>query len=171
MNPMRDVRIEKITLNIGVGQPGDKLDKATKLLSTISGLKAVQTKTMKRIPTWGLRPNLPLGTKVTIRGKKAFDLLGRLFKAGNNKIKETKFDQFGNFSFGVEEYINIPGVEYDPEVGVIGLEVAVTLSRSGYRIKIRKNRRNKIGLKHKVTKQDAIEFVKKAFKVEVELEE
>lgn len=165
MNEMTKIRIEKITLNIGVGEAGDKLNKATKLLEGITGVKSVQTKTMKRIPSWGLRPNLPIGTKVTLRGKKAEEILSRLFKAVDNKISPRKFDANGNFSFGVKEYLDIPGVEYDPNIGVIGLEVAVTLEKPGYRIKKRKLNQSKIGRKHLITKEEAKDFIKNKFSV------
>ena len=167
MNPMRQIRIEKVTLNIGVGQPGEKLDKAVKLLNTISGLKAVQTKTMKRIPDWGVRPNLLVGCKVTIRGKKAHQLLGNLLQAINNTINPSHFDRNGNFSFGIEEYINIPGVEYDVDIGILGLDVAVTLARPGFRISKRKLKQKKLSARHRITKEEAIEYVKKEFNANI----
>src|SRR3989344_7049992 len=156
---MREIKIEKITLNMGVGSPGDKLNKAKRLLENISSSKPVETKTMKRIPTWGLRPKLAIGCKVTLRGKKAEELLGRLLKTVDNKLKESNFDDFGNFSFGIKEYIDIPGVEYNPEFGIIGLEAAVTLERTGFRIK-RRLKSGKIPSRHKIMKEDAIEFMK-----------
>ena len=139
MNSMKKIRTEKVTLNIGVGGPGDKLDKAMKLLNNISGVKSVQTKAgpSMRIPTWGVRPNLPIACKVTVRGEKAEKLLKRLLQAVDNKLPTRKFDKFGNFSFGIPEYIDIPDVPYDQSIGVIGLEVAVTLERPGFRIKRR----------------------------------
>ena len=166
MNKMQEIKLEKITLNIGVGESGDKLDKAVSLLKDISGAKPIKTKTTKRIPTWNIRPKLTIGTKVTLRGKKAEKLLKKLFKAVNNKIAIKKFDENGNFSFGIKEYLNIPGVEYKPEVGIIGLEVAVTLERPGFRIKRRLNK-NKIGKKHKITKEQAMEFTKKMFNIKI----
>src|SRR3989344_5073588 len=165
---MEDIVIEKVTLNIGVGEAGDKLEKAVKLLEKISGAKPVKTKTMKRIPTWGLRPNLTIGVKVTSRGKKAEDLLKRLLQAKDNKLKLRSFDKEGNFSFGIEEYLLIPGVEYDVSIGVIGLEAAVTLYRRGYRVKRRRIMKKNIPSRHKIKKDEAIEFVKSHFGVDME---
>ena len=170
-NPMREIRIEKVTLNIGVGSPGDKLDKSVKLLKSISGSKPVQTMTNERIPTWGLRPKLPIATKVTVRGKKAEELLRRLLAARENKLDESKFDNFGNVSFGIPEYIDIPDVAYDASIGVIGLEVAVTFSRPGYRIKRRFVLTRKIPKRHSVTKTEALAFMKSKFNVDFGEEE
>jgi large subunit ribosomal protein L5 len=159
---MRQVRIEKITLNMGVGESGPKLEKAIKLLKKITGAKPIQTKTMKRIPTWNLRPNLAIGCKVTLRKKKAEEVLVRLLNAVGNTLKPSVFSEDGNFSFGVPEYIEITGVEYDPEIGIIGLEVAVTLERAGYRIKRRRGK-SKLPKKQTITKQEAIDFMKNKF--------
>ncbi len=167
MNIMQQIKIEKITINIGVGEAGDKLTKAVSLLSNLTGAKPVQTITMKRIPSWGLRPKLPIGVKVTLRGKKAEEMLSRLFKALDNEINIKKFDLRGNLAFGIKEYLDIPGVEYDPGIGVIGLEVAVTLERPGYRIKKRKLNKSKIGIKHLIAKEDAKNFIAKNFNIKV----
>ncbi len=170
-NQMRKIRIEKITLNIGVGQAGDKLEKAVKLLETMTHGKAVKTITMERIPTWGIRPKLPIGTKITLRGKQAEDLLTRFFKAVNNTIPSSKFDSTGNFAFGIKEYIDIPGVEYMPDIGIIGLEVAVTLERPGFRVKRRRVKKARIPARHRISKNDAIEFVKQKFNLNIAEEE
>ncbi len=156
---IQDLRIEKITLNIGVGEPGDKLDKAVKLLEILSNKKPVRTITMKRIPTWGVRPKLAIACKVTLRGKEAEELLGRLLQDIDNKLPEKKFDNEGNFSFGIEEYILIPGVQYNIDIGIIGLEVAVTLSKIGYRIKRRVIHKAKVPSRHRITKEQAMKFI------------
>lgn len=171
MNKMQEIKIEKVTLNIGIGEAGDRLDKAVSLLKEISGAKPVKTKTMKRIPTWNIRPKLDIGTKVTLRGKKAEELLIRLFKSIRNKILIKKFDKNGNFSFGIKEYLNIPGAEYRPEIGIIGLEVAVTLERPGFRIKRRMIKKSKVGSNHKITKEQSMVFISKKFNVETIMEE
>ncbi|MDD5177744.1 MAG: 50S ribosomal protein L5 [Candidatus Nanoarchaeia archaeon] len=164
---MKQIKIEKITLNIGTGEPGVKLENARYLLNKITGLKAVECKSQKRIPTWGVRPGLAIGCKVTLRKEKAEALLKRLFTAVENKISIKKFDSNGNFAFGIAEYLDIPDVEYDSKIGIIGLEVAVTLERAGYRIKRRTIHQAKISKKHLITKDDAIKFVNEKFGVEV----
>lgn len=170
-NLMRQIKIEKVTLNMGVGEAGDKLKKAQKIMEKITNSKSVQTITMKRIPTWGVRPKLPIGVKATLRGNKAEEVLSRLFKAIDNKVDQRKFDNSGNLSFGIHEYIDIPGVEYDPSVGIIGLEVAVTLQRPGYRIKRRRLKTKKIPAYHLIKKEEAKSFIEKKFNVQIITEE
>ena len=172
MNPMRKIRIEKVTINIGVGEPGEKLEKAEEVVRRILKLvgidqKPVRTKAKVRVQRWGIRPGLPIGVKVTVRGKKAYELLNLLFDAIERKIKASSFDPYGNFSFGIREYIDIPGMKYDPAIGIYGMDVTVTLERPGYRVKRRKRKRSKVGKKHLITKDEAIEFVKETFGVEV----
>lgn len=164
MNPMREIRIEKIVLNYGAGTEGDP-KKAVKILKQLTGLKPTITKTHKRT-TFNVPKNKPIGCMVTIR-KNCEDLLKRLLEAKEFVLKKENFDNSGNFSFGIQEYILIPEMDYEPDVGIIGFDVCVRLERRGYRV-ARKRLKSKIGKKHKITKQEAIEFVQKRFKVSVE---
>lgn len=166
---MKEIKIEKITLNIGAGTSQDMLKKGIKLIKNLTGKEPVKTITNKRIPTWGIRPGLPIGCKLTIRNKEEINnLLKRLFLAKNNKLKNKNFNQDGNLSFGIHEYINVPGLEYDAEIGIIGFEISVTVSRAGYRVKYRRKSPAKIGKKHKITKQESINFFKQKYNVIVE---
>ncbi|MBI2665585.1 50S ribosomal protein L5 [Candidatus Woesearchaeota archaeon] len=158
-NPMKKIRITKLTLNVGAGKNEELLKKGLKLLQKLSVDAPVKTVAKKRIPAWGLRPGLAIGCKVTVR-KDAEKLLKRLLVAKGNKLSDRNFDQQGNFSFGIPEYIDIEGLEYDPELKIIGLEVAVTLERPGFRIKLRKIKPQKLGKKHQITKEEAITFAR-----------
>ncbi len=171
MNPMRNVRIEKITLNIGAGKEQTKLEKGIKLLKTITGINPVKTVATKRIPGWGLRLGLPIGCKLTLRKNAAKKLLIRLLEAKDNNLSLTQFSENGNIAFGIPEYIDIPDAKYDPEIGIMGLEVCITLERPGFRIKRRKIRQKKIPSKHKITKEEAMEFMTKNFNVKIGEEE
>ncbi len=165
---MRQIKIEKLTLNIGTGGPGDKLEKALKLLKKIANMTPVKTKTKKRIPTWGIRPNLEIGAKVTIRGKKAEEILKRLLVAKKNRLSKRKFDKFGNLSFGVEEYISVPSVEYDASIGIIGFECAVSLKRNGYRVARRRIMPSPISSHHRITQEESMQFMKEEFNITIE---
>ncbi len=167
MNVMRQPRIEKLTLNIGAGKDGQKLEKGVALIKAITGIEPLKTVTQKRIPNWGLRPGLPIGCKLTLRKQPAAELLKRLLVAKENTLKPQQFDAGGNISFGIPEYIEIPGVAYDPKIGIMGLEVCVTLERPGYRIKRRRMEQKKIPKSHQVTKQDAMDYMQKHFNVKV----
>jgi len=167
MNKMKEIRMEKLTLNVGAGTNQDLLKKSIALLKNLTGVEPVKTVTQKRIPGWGLRPGLPIGCKITLRGKSAEELLERLLRAKENKLKETSFDNDGNISFGIPEYIDIPGMEYDSNIGIIGFEVAVTLERPGYRVKKRKRRKAKVGKTHKIKHEEAITFFKEKYNIEI----
>ncbi len=164
---MKDVRIEKLTLNIGSGKEQDKLEKAVKLLKNITGTTVVKTKSLKRIPNWGLRPGLAIGCKVTIRKEHAKELAGRLLAARDGKLELSNFDNAGNISWGIPEYIDIPQVNYDPQIGVMGLQCSLTLERRGYRVKKRVHLRRSLPIRQQVSKEDAINFMKDNFDVKI----
>jgi len=168
---MRTIRIEKLTLNIGAGKDQAVLDKGMALLKNITGLSPVKTITQKRIAGWGIRPGLPIGCKITLRRKKAEELIKRLLAAKNNLLSETNFDNEGNVSFGIHEYIDIPGVKYDHKLGIMGLQASLTLQRPGFRIKKRKIMKKKIPRKHRISREEAIEFMKKNFAIRIEEED
>lgn len=167
---MRQLKVAKVTLNIGAGKSTEKLEKGLKLLKLITGIAPVKTFTNKRIPNWGLRPGLPIGCKLTLRREGAVKLLERLIKAKDNKLGKDQFDGEGNVAFGIPEYIDIPGANYDPSIGIMGLEVCITIERPGFRIKRRKVMKRKIPAKHRVTKDEAISFMKDKFGITVTAE-
>ena len=167
MNSMRQISVEKVTLNIGAGNDQTKLEKGIKLIGDITGYKPVKTFTKKRIQEWGLRPGLPIGCKLTLRKGRALDLLRRLLEAKNNTLYVSNVDNEGNVSFGINEYIDIPGVKYNPDIGIMGLQVCITLKRNGFRIKRRAIKRCAIPQKHRIKKEDAIDFLKNIFNLKI----
>lgn len=164
---MRDVRIGKIVVNIGVGEGGDKLSKAQKVLQMVARQKPIQTLARGSIRDWGVRENSPIGAKVTLRGDPAADFLRRALAVRNQRLPEYVFDAFGNFSFGVADYTDFEGMKYDPEIGVFGMDVNVSLVRPGFRVKVRRVARARVPRKHRVSKAEAIAFAKETFRVEV----
>ncbi|MFA6889015.1 MAG: 50S ribosomal protein L5 [Candidatus Woesearchaeota archaeon] len=169
---MKRIEIGKITLNVGAGKDQKKLEKGVLLLKHITGIDPVKTITQKRIPTWGLRPGLPIGCKITIRDKlKIKDLLQKFLKAKNNELIGSQFDESGNIAFGIHEYIDIPGIQYNPDVGIMGFQICITLKRPGFRVRVRKIQKRKIKKNHRISKQNAIDFMKKEFNVSTKIEE
>ncbi len=166
-NPMREIRIEKVTLNIGIGEVGTDVEKAVTLLERLTGSDAIRTKSKDSAKGFGLREGLEIGAKTTLRGEEAKKILPQFFDGMDYDLSIESFDSTGNFSFSVEEYINIPGVDYDPEIGMQGFDVAVTLERPGFRVKRRQEDKRDIGKNHKITPEEAAEFVQDEFDVEV----
>ena len=168
--PMSKPRIEKVTINMGVGESGDRLLIGAKVIEEITGQKPVRTLAKQTNPAFGIRKKLPIGLKVTLRGKKAENFLKNAFIAFNaagKTLYSYSFDSKGNFSFGIPEHIDFPGQKYDPEVGTYGMDICVTFEKPGYRVKRRKSKRNKIPKKHQVKKYEAIEYIKTNFGLEV----
>ena len=160
---MKTIKVEKVTLNVGAGKDQTRLEKGIVLLNTIASATPIKTITNKRIQEWGLRPGLPIGCKLTLRKTKVNKLLPRLLDAVENKLSGKQFDNNGNIAFGIHEYIEIPGVKYDPKIGIMGLEVCITLERPGYRIKRRKLLARRVPTRHRISKQDAINFMRSNF--------
>ena len=167
-NKMQEILVEKVTVNIGVGSPGERLDYAKELLSKLTERKPIETKAKKRNPVWKLRAGLPIGVKVTLRGKSAHDFLGNALIARRKPLSSGNFDKTGNFSFGVAEYIDFPGAKYDPRIGMFGFDVCVTLSRRGKRVEYRRLRPSTIGKTQRISKQESMEFAKTKLKAKIE---
>lgn len=163
-NKMREIEIEKVVLSIGA--VGDELEKATKLLKIISGREVIKTKSKKRIPDFGIRPGLEIGCKVTLRGKKAEEMLKKLLSTIGNKLKDKQIND-EDFSFGIEEYIEIPGMEYQRDIGMKGLNITVVFKRKGKRVELKKIKRGKIPRRQRVTKKEIMEFLNKNFNIEI----
>ncbi|MFQ6135807.1 MAG: 50S ribosomal protein L5 [Candidatus Hydrothermarchaeales archaeon] len=167
-NVMREPKIAKVTVNIGVGEGGEKLAKAESVLEKLTDQKPVRTYSKITNPNWGIRKGAPIACKVALRGEKAEKFLTSALVAVDNKIKRSSFDDNGNVSFGIKEHIDLPGVRYDPNVGIFGMDVTLTIERPGYRIKRRKVGKRKIPKKHRVQKNDAVEFMKTRYHINVE---
>ena len=166
-NPMLKPRIAKVTVNIGVGGSGDRLQKAAKVLEMLTGQKPVPRKARRTIKEFGIHRGENIAVMVTLRGKRAIEFLNKAFDAVGRRIKASSFDKFGNFSFGIKEHISIPGVKYDPEIGIFGMDVCVTIERPGFRVMRRRRARSRVPLRHRVSKEEAIEFISKEFGVTI----
>ncbi|RLE60765.1 MAG: 50S ribosomal protein L5 [Thermoprotei archaeon] len=166
-HPMRRVFIGKVVVNMGVGESGERLAKAAKLLEELTGQKPSLRKAKRTIKDFGIKKGENIAAIVTLRGEKAINFLKRAFAAVDNVIHERSIDKHGNFAFGVREHILLPGVKYDPEVGIYGFDVIVAMERPGYRVARRKRKRSRIPDRHRVTKEETIEFLEKVLGVKV----
>lgn len=168
MNVMKTIKIEKLTLNVGAGTNQEVLKKGMKLMKNLTGVEPVKTISNKRIPSWGVRPGLPVGCKITLRGAEIKPLIKRLVAAKENKLAKNCFDKEGNVSWGIHEYINVPDLNYDPSIGIMGFQVSVTLTRPGFRVKERRKLPSKVGKSQKITQEESIDFFKNEFNIQVE---
>ena len=166
-NIMRKINLNKVVLNMGVGRSGDSIEVAKRAMDQISSKKSCARNAKAAQRDWGIRKGEPIGVAVTIRGQDAKDLLKRLLEAIGNNLKGRSFDNFGNVSFGILEHIDIPGIKYDPQIGILGLNVSISMTRPGFNIRIRSRHKSHIGKKHLITKQDAQNYLTQEFGVAI----
>ena len=161
-NIMRKIKIEKIALSIG--GTGDGLEKGVKLLGMLSGKKPARMKSRKRIPSLGVRPKLEVGAVVTIR-KNPEEVLKRMMAATDNVLKKKQVSE-NTFSFGIKEYIEIPGMEYQRDIGIIGFDVTIVFTRAGRRVKIKKIKKGRIPKRQMISKEEIIKYMEENFGTE-----
>lgn len=164
---MRELSVDKVVVNIGVGEAGERLVKAEKVLEMVTGQKPVETvsKTVNR--DLGIRVGMPLGCKVTLRGPKAEDFVRSALSIREMRIPEYSFDKEGNMSFGISDYTDFEGMKYDPEIGIFGMDISVVLKRPGKRISQRALLKRRVPKSHRVDRDEAIQFMKEKFNVQV----
>lgn len=160
-------RIEKVTVNISVGKSGEPLEKAAKVLEKLAGQRPCKRQAKQTIREFGIRKGEPIACLVTLQGEKATSFLKKALQAVDNKLSRKCFDRYGNFSFGIREHIEMPDTKYEPELGIYGMDVSITLGRPGYRVKRRRHARSKIGSGHLLTLYEATVFIRDEFGVEI----
>ncbi|WP_137284893.1 50S ribosomal protein L5 [Halorussus salinisoli] len=163
---MREPTIEKVVVHMGVGEGGRELADAEDILEDVTGQQSVRTLAKSTKPEFGIRQGDPIGAKVTMRDDEAEEFLRKALPLADVSAKQ--FDETGNFSFGVEEHTEFPGQEYDPNVGIYGLDVTVNLVRPGYRISKRDKVTRSVPSGHKLNVEDAVAYLESNFDVEVE---
>ena len=161
-NVMHKIRIEKVVLS--VGGTGDYLAKGVKLLNLLTGRVPAKTRATRRIPSLSVRPGLEIGCVVTVR-KDAMELLKKMLLAVDNKLRKSQVAN-NAFSFGIEEYIEIPGIEYQRDIGIMGLDVTVVFKRNGRRVKLRKIKRGRIPKRQIIKPEEIIEFMQENYETE-----
>ncbi|EOA07126.1 MULTISPECIES: 50S ribosomal protein L5 [Mycoplasma] len=134
---MQVPKIEKIVINMGIGDATTdtkKLDAAVSELEKLSGQKPLITKAKKSLAVFKLREGMPIGTKVTLRGKKMYDFLDRLINVALPRVRDfrgvskTSFDGFGNYTTGIKEQIIFPEIDYDKVQRLRGMDITIVTS-------------------------------------------
>jgi len=133
-NPMQVPRLEKIVINMGVGeavQDGKKVDSAVGDLTVIAGQKPVVTRAKKSIATFKLRENMPIGCKVTLRRARMYEFLDRLVNIALPRVRDFRgvspksFDGRGNYALGLKEQLVFPEIDYDRVDSVRGMDIVI----------------------------------------------
>ena len=168
MNPMNQLRVTKVCVNIGVGEGGDRLLNAENVLEMVTGVKPQRT--LGRIQNRDLKVRLgaPIGCKATMRNQddiKTF--LTNAFDCRENIIPSWNFDREGNLSFGVRDYTDFPGQKYDPDIGIFGMDITVVLERPGHRVSRRRRAKSKVGMKHRVSADEARAWFLENFNINI----
>ena len=166
-NPMKQLKIGKVVVNISVGASGEPLNNAMTILRQITGQEPCQRVAKQTIRQWGIRKSEPMACLVTLRNEKADSFLQKAFRAIGGSVKPTSFDDNGNFAFGIREHIDLPGTRYDPNLGITGMDVSVTVERPGYRVGRRKRAKSKVGSAHRVTPEESMLFIAEKYGVKV----
>lgn len=162
---MKLIKLEKVTVNIGMGESSDRLKKAKAIIEKLTGRTAALTQARRRVQSFGIRKGDTIGVKVTLRGEGAAEFLKKAFDAVDYRLNRKSIDTYGNFAFGVKEYIDFPGAKYDPTIGIIGFDVCGTMIRPGKRVTMRRRLRSTIRSSHRVTPDETVDFLTKNFKV------
>ncbi|HYB07682.1 MAG TPA: 50S ribosomal protein L5 [Nitrososphaerales archaeon] len=167
-NPMRRIRVGKVVVNIGLGKSGEAIERGKKVLEQVTGQTPAQTRAKRSVRDFGIHKGEPIGVVVTVRGDKTSALIEKLLAAREKKLPESCFDSRGSVSFGIREHIEIPGIRYDPAVGILGMNVSILLERPGFGVTRRNRRASRVGKSHLVNRDEAVQYFRDNFGVTIQ---
>merc|ERR1711959_65531 len=134
---------------MGVGESGDRLTRAAKVLEQLTDKQPVFSKARLTIRSFGVRRNEKIACHVTVRGEKAEEILEKGLKVKEYELRKRNFAKNGSFGFGITEHIDL-GIKYDPSTGIYGMDFYIHLARPGRRVKCKKLKRGRVGYSHQL---------------------
>jgi len=167
-NPMRRIRVGKVVVNIGLGKSGEAIERGKKVLEQVTGQTPTQTRAKRSVRDFGIHKGEPIGVVVTVRGVKTSALIEKLLAAREKKLQGSSFDARGSVSFGIKEHIEIPGIRYDPAIGILGMNVSILLERPGFGVSRRNRRTSRVGKAHLISRDEAMQYFRDNFGVTVQ---
>jgi large subunit ribosomal protein L5 len=164
-NPMTTPTLDKVVVHVCVGEGGQKLINAENIVRSLTGQATVRTSAKKTQPIFGIRKGQDIGCKTTLRSERASTFLHQALETRQNLVHEFQFDETGNVSFGIVDHTDFSGMTYDPQIGIFGMDVIVSLKKPGYRVARRHAVQRRIPIRHKVKRDEAIAFLQDNYNV------